>query len=155
MARDKKITHKIMSAIKSKNTSPERLLGKELWHNGLRYRKHYNILGKPDFVFVKLKIAIFCDGDFWHGNNWKIRGLGSLEEELSRYSMFWKDKILKNIQRDKKVNKILEDEGWTVIRIWESDLKTSLQDCVERIKRVYYQKKLQQSKRSSIIRRNS
>jgi len=123
MSRDKIVTSKIMSSIKSKDTKPEKLLGSAMWRNGLRYRKHYNIKGKPDFVFLKRKIAVFCDGDFWHGNNWKIRGYGSLEKELKRYSKFWKQKITSNIERDKKVNQELRRSGWKVLRYWESDIR--------------------------------
>ena len=67
--RDPKVTSRIMSSIHSKNTRPEILFGKILWKNNLRYRKHYAIAGKPDFVIVSSKLAIFVDGDFWHGNN--------------------------------------------------------------------------------------
>ena len=58
--------------------------------------------GKPDIVFTRAKIAIFCDGDFWHGHNWAVRGMASLEEELNSYSEFWRSKILSNIERDSK-----------------------------------------------------
>lgn len=125
-------THKIMSSIKSKNTKPELLLRKALWHRNLRYRVNYNKLpGKPDIVFTKYKIVVFCDGDFWHGHNWVIRGKSSLEEELSNYSEFWRNKILKNIERDQKINKELTAMGWEVIRIWESDIKKDLNECVK------------------------
>ena len=93
--RNKEITSKIMSNIPSKNTKPEMALGKAMHINGLRYRKHYKIYGKPDFVFVNRKIAIFVDGDFWHGNNWRLRGMKSSSEELDSYSPYWKDKIKK------------------------------------------------------------
>ena len=65
--RSPEITHKIMSSIKSKNTRPELLLRKALWRKNMRYRVNYKKLpGKPDIVFTKPKVAIFCDGDFWH-----------------------------------------------------------------------------------------
>jgi len=102
--REPSTTSKIMSSIKSKGTKPELILAKAMWSSGLRYRKQYKIIGKPDFVFVKAKLAIFCDGDFWHGNNWKLRGLSNLEEELSKYSKFWQTKILRNIERDHEVS---------------------------------------------------
>ena len=74
--RDPAITHKIMSAIKAKDTRPELELRKALWHEGLRYRVNYKDLpGKPDIVFTKWKVVVFCDGDFWHGHNWAIRGV--------------------------------------------------------------------------------
>ena len=85
MSRAPETTHKIMSAIKSRDTRPELALRKELWRRGLRYRKNYKRLpGKPDIVFLGVRLAVFCDGDFWHGHNWAIRGYGSLEEELRR-----------------------------------------------------------------------
>lgn len=131
--RDKEVTYKIMAAIKSKNTIPEILLGKALWHKGIRYRKHYNIIGKPDFAIVSKRVAIFCDGDFWHGNNWKIRGLENLEQELSRYSLYWRNKILNNIKRDEKVTNILIFKGWVVIRVWESDVINNTEQVAEQI----------------------
>lgn len=135
MARDKKTTSKIMSSIKSKNTKPELALRKVLWKRGLRYRIHYRISGKPDIAFVSKKVAVFCDGDFWHGNNWRLRGLASLEEELSGYSDFWREKITRNIARDKKVTKELKELGWIVLRYWESDIKKDVETIVDDIQR--------------------
>ena len=131
--RKKDITHKIMSSIPSKDTEPELLLGKSLWFLGLRYRKHYKIIGKPDFVLVRSKIAIFCDGDFWHGNNWRLRKLKNRNEEFSKYSDFWIRKITNNINRDKKVNRKLRSTGWTVIRFWESQIRKSPSKCAEKV----------------------
>ena len=117
-ARTSEMTHKIMSAIPSKGTKPEMLLRKALWRENLRYRVNYKKLpGKPDIVFTKYQIAVFCDGDFWHGHNWVMRGLSSLEEELAGYSEFWRTKIMRNIERDEEINKTLVSKGWKVIRI--------------------------------------
>lgn len=128
-------THKIMSAIKQKDTEPEVILRKTLWAQGLRYRKNFKGLpGKPDIVFTKYKIVVFCDGDFWHGHNWAIRGLPSLEAELESYSSFWKEKILHNIARDKQVTETLTNDGWIVLRFWESDIRSDVIQCVETIK---------------------
>jgi len=138
MVRDKETTYRIMSAVKSKNTSPERLLGKAMWRLGLRYRKNYiRIEGKPDFVFISAKLAVFCDGDFWHGNNWRIRKMRSLDDELVGYSQFWRNKILRNIERDKYVNKQLKAMGWRVLRFWESEIKTSSESCAEKVLKAY------------------
>ena len=138
MSRNPEVTYKIMSAIKSKNTRPEMKLRRELWSRGLRYRVNLKTLtGKPDIVFTKAKLAVFCDGDFWHGHNWAIRGLPSLEEELEHYNKYWSLKILTNIERDKKVTFNLEVSGWTVLRFWESDIKTNLDDCVTIIETKY------------------
>lgn len=132
--RDRETTHKIMASIKSENTKPEVLLGKALWVNGIRYRKHYKVKGKPDFAIVSKKIAIFCDGDFWHGNNWKIRGLENRDQEFLTYSEYWRNKIMNNIKRDETVNDTLSKEGWHVIRVWESDIMNNVEQIIERIK---------------------
>lgn len=144
--RDPAVTHKIMSAVKSKDTRPELKLRKALWKEGLRYRVNYKKLpGKPDIVFTNLKVVVFCDGDFWHGHNWAIRGQSSLQEELSGYSQYWRDKILRNIERDEENNKALKAQGWTVLRIWESDIKNDLDSCVEAVKETLFGQKLAQT----------
>jgi DNA mismatch endonuclease (patch repair protein) len=136
--RDKKVTHKIMSAIHSKNTKPEIMLRKELWKRGLRFRVNYKELkGKPDIVFTRAKLAVFCDGDFWHGHNWAIRGFGSLEEELKRYNEFWANKIIKNVERDEQVNIELRNLGWFVLRFWESAIKRDVVFCSDLVEEKY------------------
>lgn len=111
----------VMSLIKSKNTKPElalrKLVSSRLYPLGFRYRIHYkSIMGKPDIVFVSLKLAIFIDGSFWHGFDFENR-----KHKLPK--VYWLEKIQKNIERDKKVNKNLKKAGWKVIRIWEHELK--------------------------------
>jgi DNA mismatch endonuclease (patch repair protein) len=119
-----------MSSIKSRNTKPEMILRRTLWSRGMRYKVNVDFLpGKPDIVFTRVKIAVFCDGDYWHGHNWAIRGLASLDEELELYAPYWKDKILGNIKRDKDNTKLLESEGWQVIRLWESAIKADTDKC--------------------------
>lgn len=145
--RDPQVTHKIMSSIPSKNTRPELLLRSALWHQNLRYRVNYTKLpGKPDVVFTKYHIAIFCDGDFWHGHNWAIRGLKSLDEELNSYSDFWRTKILRNIDRDNQVNNQLRSLGWKVIRFWESEIYSDLDDCVKTIQEAIFDSKIEMLK---------
>jgi len=122
-----------MKSIKSKGTKVEVLFGKELWSEGFRYRKQYKIVGRPDFVFVSRKVAIFVDGDFWHGNGWKKRGFGCLEDSIKVNKKYWIPKIQQNIARDKKVNRELRKEGWTVIRVWESDIKKNLGRDVQKV----------------------
>lgn len=115
-----------MQANKSQGTKIEIILGKALWSFGYRYRKNdKTVYGKPDFVFKSKKIAIFCDGEFWHGKDWDIH-----KNDHKSNQKFWIDKIENNILRDKVVNKTLEDEGWTVLRFWESDIKNNLNDCI-------------------------
>ena len=141
MAREASITHKIMASIKSKDTEPELLVRQALWKRGLRYRVNVSTLpGKPDIVFTRAKIAIFCDGDFWHGHNWAVRGMASLEEELNSYSEFWRSKILSNIERDSKNTLALTESGWIVIRLWESDIRKDLTSCITTIIETYKQR---------------
>lgn len=113
------------SETKQKNpnsdTKHEILLRKELWRLGLRYRKNVkSLLGKPDIVFFSSRVIVFCDGDFWHGRNWK-----KLSQDLKKRanSKYWLDKISYNKERDNRNTKILEADGWYVIRIWETDIK--------------------------------
>lgn len=136
--RDTETTHKIMSAIPSKNTRPEVALRRELWKRGLRYRVNdAKLPGKPDIVFSRVKIVVFCDGDYWHGHNWALRGYSSLDDELTRYSQYWQVKIRKNVERDAKNNQILKDAGWLVLRFWESDIKKNKEKCAEQVYEAY------------------
>jgi DNA mismatch endonuclease (patch repair protein) len=147
MKRDPKVTSRIMSAIKSKNTKPELLLGKALWCRGLRYRKHYKTLeGSPDFVFLAVRVAVFCDGDFWHGNNWRLRNKKSLEEELGGYPPLWREKILGNIERDIRVNRNLTALGWTILRFWASEIIADTDGCVRSVEAVVNGKKAELAK---------
>ena len=131
----------VMASIKSKDTEPELLVRQALWKRGLRYRVNVRTLpGKPDIVFTRAKIAIFCDGDFWHGHNWAVRGMASLEEELNSYSEFWRSKILSNIERDSKNTLALTESGWIVIRLWESDIRKDLTSCITTIIETYKQR---------------
>ena len=141
MSRDSATVSNNMRKIHSKDTSIELLLRKALWHKGYRYRKNYKALpGSPDIVLTKYKIAIFCDGDFWHGHNWAVRGMASLEEELNSYSEFWRSKILSNIERDSKNTLALTESGWIVIRLWESDIRKDLTSCITTIIETYKQR---------------
>ena len=118
-----------MQAIKSKDTEIELLLRKELWSRGFRYRKNYKkLIGKPDIVFTKYKIAIFCDSEFWHGKNYH-----ESTDRIGTNSDYWKQIIKRNIERDKEVNGRLLAEGWTVIRFWEKEIRKETDSCVEKI----------------------
>ena len=137
--RSKEVTHTIMSSIPSKDTKPELRLRHELWARGLRYRINVRtITGSPDIVFTKAKLAIFCDGDFWHGHNWALRGYSSFDEELTHYSDYWKKKLLANIERDKAVTSSLKEEGWTVLRFWESEINLDVSKCADIVENKYH-----------------
>lgn len=118
----------IMSNIKSKNTLPERLLFAELHSHGIRFRRHYKLLGKPDIAFPSAKLAVFIDGDFWHGYNWKVK------KEIPP-KVFWQPKISSNIKRDRKVDRELSKSGWKVMRIWEHEIEKNPGFCVGRIRK--------------------
>jgi DNA mismatch endonuclease (patch repair protein) len=122
-----------MSRIKSKNTLPERLLGAELHKRGIRYRKHIDVIGKPDIGIKKYKIAIFVDGDFWHGNSWRLKEYKSIETDLRKLPVFWRKKIRRNIKRDEYVNKELRKMKWKVIRVWESDIYSNINKYANKI----------------------
>jgi len=120
---------KNMQAIRSQGTKIEIEFGKALWKAGYRYRKNVKtIYGKPDFSFKKYKIAIFCDGEFWHGKNWEAS-----KSKIGNNRDYWINKIQGNINRDIKVNEELTKQGWTVLRFWEKDIKKNLAACIEQI----------------------
>lgn len=115
---------KNMKAIKSHDTKIEITLRKALWHEGVRYRKNYKICScRPDIVITKYKIAIFCDGDFWHGKE--------DPNIVKNNKAFWTEKIKRNMERDLENTIDLRDNGWTVLRFWESEIQTNLLDCVK------------------------
>jgi len=116
-----------MSRIRAKNTGPEVKLRKLLFAGGIRgYRIHYNLPGKPDIVFIKKKVAIFIDGCFWH------KCPVCFQEPETRKE-FWIKKIQTNIERDKRVNEQLEKDGWTIIRIWEHEIRKEPEVVVKKI----------------------
>ena len=117
---------KNMQAIKSKDTEIELILRKELWSRGYRYRKNYKkLIGKPDVVLTKHKIVIFCDSEFWHGKNYH-----ESTGRIGTNADYWKQKIQRNIERDREVNEQLEKEGWTVLRFWEKEIKKEFDRCI-------------------------
>ena len=138
---------KNMSAIKSKNTKIELILGKALWDKGIRYRKNdKTVLGKPDFVMKGLKIVIFCDGEFFHGKDWEKQ-----KHRIKTNSDFWINKIENNIERDKKVNQELKSKGWIVLRFWGNDIKKDLIGCIEIILNTINSKRVDTLKTKKII----
>lgn len=115
-----------MSRIKGKDTGLETRVRSELHKRGFRFRKHLKELpGKPDVVFTKAKVAVFIDGDFWHGYRFP-----AWEHKVSD---FWKTKISKNRERDAKNHRRLRDMGWTVIRLWQHDLERDFEGSIGEI----------------------
>ncbi len=106
----------IMSKVKSKDSKIEVEFRKAIWKAGFRYRKNAKkYFGKPDLVLKKYKTVIFIDSCFWHGCKKHCR----IPETNQKY---WIDKIERNKQRDKEVNKHYKKQDWRIIRVWEHDL---------------------------------
>ena len=132
--------HKNMQNIKCKDTRIEVHLRKALWNKGIKYRKNCRDLpGKPDIVITRYKIAIFCDGEFFHGKDWEV-----LRPRLEKgnNSEYWISKISRNRERDDEVNKQLLYQGWTVIRFWGSDIKKHTEDCVRVVEETIFDLKM-------------
>jgi DNA mismatch endonuclease (patch repair protein) len=112
-----------MQSNRGRDTKPELVLRSELHRRGVRYRLHArDVAGRPDLVIRSLRLAVFVDGDFWHGNRWRLRGLRSLADDFPSNTDWWVAKITRNIERDREVSQRLTSEGWTVLRLWESDV---------------------------------
>ncbi|PID28586.1 MAG: very short patch repair endonuclease [Candidatus Cloacimonadota bacterium] len=118
-----------MKAVKSKGSKIEKILAKEMWARGLRYRKNVkDIFGKPDFAFKKAKTAVFCDSEFWHGKDWETR-----KNDIKSNRDYWFKKIERNIERDKEVTEYLTAQGWTVLRFWGKEITKNTEKCVQKI----------------------
>lgn len=115
---DKEKRSEIMSVIRSKgNKSTELKLIEVFKKNGIiGWRRNYKVKGHPDFIFPRKKIAIFVDGCFWHGHDCR-------NTRPSDNSEYWQKKRERNIEHDKEVTALFENRGWTVIRVWECELK--------------------------------
>lgn len=115
----------IMSKIRSESElekSFRKLLSKEVYPLGYRYRKNYKgAPGRPDVAFVRQKIAIFIDGDFWHGYQYA--------KKKDKLPKFWQEKIERNMKRDRKNRRLLKKMGWTYLRFWEHDIKRDSNKC--------------------------
>jgi len=117
-----------MKSVKLKDGPLERLIQRELRKIGLRFQRNYKRLeGSPDIVFLKKKVAIFIDGDFWHG--WR---LPAWERKLSE---FWRSKLRANRRRDQRNFRRLRAADWTVIRLWEHEIRSDSSRCIDRILR--------------------
>lgn len=117
-----------MSRIRSKNTKAEVLLRSLLHRQGLRFRIHAKWLpGTPDIVFTRRRIAVFVDGDFWHGYRF--------DEWKDKLKPYWSEKITRNRLRDEAHTTALRELGWSVVRIWEHEMKQDPNSCVARITR--------------------
>ena len=116
-----------MSKVHLKKGKAETTLAKALWHRGYRYRLNYKRLpGSPDIAITKYQIAIFVDGEFWHGYDWENK-----KEKLKSNREFWIEKIEENIQRDIRNDRLLLSSGWVPLHFWEKEIKKDLEGCIQ------------------------
>ncbi|MCB8561331.1 very short patch repair endonuclease [Faecalibacillus intestinalis] len=120
---------KRMSHVKTKRNSAEIMIAKSLWHRGYRYRLNYKTLpGSPDIALTKYRIAIFIDGEFWHGKDFEQR-----KTKLKNNKDYWIEKIQENIDRDLKNDKLLRQMEWYPIHFWSNDVIKYCNQCVEEV----------------------
>ena len=120
---------KRMANVSLKGGKSETMLAKSLWNKGIRYRKNYKKLpGSPDIAITRYKVAVFVDGEFWHGENWDVR-----KTKLINNREYWIEKIEENIARDKRNDNLLKDMGWIPVHFWEKEVKKNTDGCVNKI----------------------
>lgn len=145
--------HRNMKNIRGKDTKPEVILRKRLWHEGIRYRKNLKSLpGKPDIAITKYRIAVFVDGEFWHGKayeggDYEGHKYHSLKEQLEHgnNTEFWEKKIEGNMRRDRGVEAALTGLRWTVIRFWSRDVLKHPDECLEAVKEAVFEKQISET----------
>jgi len=116
-----------MSRVRSKNTKPEKIMFSLLKRNGFKFKKHYNILGKPDIVFPNRKLAVFINGEFWHGRDYV-----TLKKKIPE---FWVKKIGQNIRRDKFVQGKLREDGWHILNFLGRNIIRNPDKSIKRLMR--------------------
>lgn len=130
---------KRMACVHLKHSATEVAIAKALWHKGFRYRLNYRKLpGSPDIAILRYKIAVFVDGEFWHGYHWTER-----REKLKSNREYWIEKIEENKARDIKNDRKLVDIGWTPIHFWENEVKKDLQGCLCTIDSIIVQNRIE------------
>ena len=130
---------KNMQRVRNKDSQIELKLRRALWHAGFRYRKNFrSVFGCPDIVFLRLKIAVFCDSEFWHGFDWENR-----KHDFKSRQDFWIPKIERNMARDREVNERLSAEGWIVLRFFGKQIQRNVDECVRIIAQTVAARKLE------------
>ncbi|WP_410769504.1 very short patch repair endonuclease [Fontibacillus sp. BL9] len=117
----------VMSSIRGKNTKLEQSVSKAIWRKGIRFRKNVTgLFGKPDIAIKKYKIVIFIDSCFWHGCSLHYK-------QPRKNPEYWEKKITRNIQRDIEVTQYYLKKEWTLIRVWEHELKRDFDNIIDQI----------------------
>jgi DNA mismatch endonuclease, patch repair protein len=134
--RDPHVTSRLMASVRRKDTAAEMALRQALWKRGMRYRLHDNRLpGTPDIVFPRQRLAVFIDGDYWHGRILIEQGPRALREAFRTENRdFWIAKVARNVERDQRQTQALHELGWLVVRIWERDILCSPDAAARRVR---------------------
>ena len=120
---------KRMANVSLKGGKAETALAKALWAEGVRYRKNYRKLpGSPDIAITKYKIAVFVDGEFWHGQDWENR-----KKKLKSNREYWIEKIEENMARDVRNDKLLQEQGWITLHFWEKEVHKNQDGCKQEV----------------------
>ena len=136
--RDPVIVSRSMRAVRSHGTAPEVEIRSELRRMGYEFKSNVTTLpGEPDLVFAQKRLAVFVDGDFWHGRQWKLRRFSTLEKQFRSVNNrdYWVNKISSNMRRDRRVRRELRQLVWHVVRVWESDWRQKPARCLTKIQR--------------------
>lgn len=136
----------VMSRIRSKDTKIDLRMNDLLFSMGCKYEKYPKMYGSPDFL-VEKRIAVFCDGGFWHGYKY--------DKKKNSLNSFWQNKIEKNMIRDKTVSRKLRKEGFSVLRLWEHDIEKRIPFCKNKIMRKILEKKLSLAHKRKKVRNRS
>ena len=132
-------TSRRMANVKLKGGTEESVLAKRLWKEGYRYWLNYKKLpGSPDIAIKKFHIAIFVDGEFWHGYDWENK-----KPRLKRNREYWVEKIEENMARDTAVDKDLRRIGWIPIHFWTNEVRENLEECLQTIREVTLEYRIQ------------
>lgn len=133
-------SHYTMSRIHGKDTSIELTLRKALWKKGYRYRKNYKALpGTPDIAITKYRVAVFCDGEFFHGKDWEVQ---KPKVQKGKNADYWTSKIEHNMERDKEKDQELIIRGWIVIHFWGKEILDDTDTCIRVIEEAIFDEKL-------------
>ena len=126
----------MMSRVRSRDSKAELALRRALHARGIRFRLHASdVTGRPDVVIRKCRLAVFVDGDFWHGNAHRLRGLDRIEDLFPTNRDWWVQKLRRTMERDREVTASLEADGWNVLRFWESDILRDATPATEAVAR--------------------
>jgi len=131
--RPKSVVSYNMSRVRATGSKIEKMMLAGIRKAGMKkYRKNTSeVYGKPDFSWKEYKVAVFCDSDFWHGYKWGKK----FKDSFKVRKKFWVNKIQSNMQRDKRVNRKLAEEGWKVLRFWEHEIMRSPEKCILKIEK--------------------